>query len=267
MRRLAAVDHSTYLEALREQSDLFATTLAGVPADRPVPTCPGWTVGDLHRHLTEVHAFWAQVVGAGLDGGDVPEPDRPRDGVPADVAAGSRAALLVALAGRDPAQECWSWAPDGHSVGWVARRQAHEALIHRVDAELAAGLPVTAPPAELAADGVDELLTVLIDGVPGDGELTLDGTTLRLSCTDAAGSWVLALGSFAGTDDDGEPYTVDVAPLLTQDDGGQDDAVVSGPAWDLDRWLWGRGPLDALTVEGDGALAARLRAMVVASTQ
>jgi hypothetical protein len=39
---------------------------------------------------------------------------------------------------------------------------APETVIHRIDAELAARLPVTSVPADLAADGVDEVLTVML---------------------------------------------------------------------------------------------------------
>ncbi|HQY34129.1 maleylpyruvate isomerase family mycothiol-dependent enzyme [Actinotalea sp.] len=261
------MEHSRYLSAIRDESERFGAALRVATASDPVPTCPGWAVADLHWHLAEVQHFWSQVVGAGLVGGDVAEPDRPLDAHLAEFAARSGTALLAALAEHEPDDACWSWSPDGHSVGWVARRQAHEALIHRVDAEVAAGLPVTPPAVDLAADGVDEMLTVMLDGVPGEGDLTLDGTTVRLACTDTDDAWVLALGRFAGTRSSGDPYEIDVAALLAEDDGGDDDAVVSGSAWDLDRWLWGRGSLGALTVEGDAGLLARLRAMVVEATQ
>ena len=52
----------------------------------------------------------------------------------------------------------WSWAND-QTAGFSYRRQAHEALIHRLDAELAGG-ERTAIDARLAADGVGEVLGV-----------------------------------------------------------------------------------------------------------
>ena len=51
---------------------------------------------------------------------------------------------------------------------------------------------------------------------------------------------------------------------------GEDDdvtATVTGPAWDLELWLWGRRSADGLAVEGDQATVDRLRAVVVDSTQ
>ncbi|WP_238993563.1 hypothetical protein [Nocardioides caldifontis] len=56
------------------------------------------------------------------------------------------------------------WAED-RTVGYIRRRQAHEALIHRLDAELTAGT-VTALDPTLASDGVDEALDVMFGGCP-----------------------------------------------------------------------------------------------------
>ena len=42
-------------------------------------------------------------------------------------------------------------------MGFWFRRMAHETVIHRVDAELAAGLPTAHVPDDLAIDGIDEV--------------------------------------------------------------------------------------------------------------
>ena len=55
-------------------------------------------------------------------------------------------------------------------MGFVRRRQAHEALIHRIDAELTAGRRTPVDPL-LGADGVDEALRVMYGGVPGVGQV------------------------------------------------------------------------------------------------
>ena len=62
--------------------------------------------------------------------------------------------LARVLEAADPADEAWNWSDD-HTVGFILRRQAHEALIHRLDAEQAAG-DVTELDPRLAADGVEE---------------------------------------------------------------------------------------------------------------
>ena len=45
--------------------------------------------------------------------------------------------LVAALRDADPADPAWTWSKE-QTVGFILRRQAHEALIHRLDAELAA---------------------------------------------------------------------------------------------------------------------------------
>ena len=163
------MDHDAFLAVIREQSERFLEAFNGVAADAPVPSCDGWSAADLLWHLAEVQHFWA-VVAAGAPGDDVVEPARP-DEVAELRALGARSGteLLSALASRDGSTACWSWHPDGGTLAWVARRQAHEALVHRVDAELTAGLDVRPPSVELAVDGVDEVLTVFVDGVPDWG--------------------------------------------------------------------------------------------------
>ena len=61
-------------------------------------------------------------------------------------------ALVAELERADPAEPAWSWSAE-QTVGFTFRRQAHEALIHRLDAEQTAG-DVTPLDAALASDGV-----------------------------------------------------------------------------------------------------------------
>jgi len=264
------MEHDAFVAAIREQSERFLEAVALVPPDAEVPSCPGWSVTDLLWHLAEVQHHWAQVAGSGVAGDDVVPPDRSDD--PAELRALVATAgteLLRALSGRDPATPCWSWHPEGGTLGWVARRQAHEALVHRVDAELAAGLDVRPPSVELAEDGIDEVLTVFVSGVPAWGAFAADGTTVRIECTNAPGAWLLRLGRFAGTGpDSGKEYDLDAADVVRLADGDRPDAdlVVAGHAWDVDRWIWGRGPADVV-VTGPAALEARLRSLLVEATQ
>src|SRR5665647_1918457 len=139
------MDHDAFLAVIREQSERFLEALKGVQADAPVPSCDGWSADDLLWHLAEVQHFWAEVA-AGAPGDDIVEPPRPKD-VAELRALGARSGteLLSALASRGGSTPCWSWHPDGGTLRWVARRQAHEALVHRADAQLTAGLDVRPP--------------------------------------------------------------------------------------------------------------------------
>ncbi|ACQ81160.1 protein of unknown function DUF1503 [Beutenbergia cavernae DSM 12333] len=266
------------LDVIARESDRFRAAVSSGSGGARVPACPDWTAADLTYHLAEVQHFWAQVAG-GATGADAEELARPEE---AELLAAFDAAsgrLRAELARRDPEEPAWSWSETGGTIAWVLRRQAHEALVHRVDAEQTAGLAVSEPEPALAADGVDELFTVSVDNAPGWGTVTLDGRRARVSATDAvthatAGGgtapsvWTLAFGRFTGTGpESGTQFDWDAARLEPTDDAGAVDVEISGRAWDLDLWLWGRGDAGPLHVTGDAALVPRLRGVVAEATQ
>jgi uncharacterized protein (TIGR03083 family) len=261
------VDNIAY-RVVEAESGRFLETLTNVDLDVEVPSCPGWDVADLLWHLAEVHGFWAQIVGRLLqDPSDADDLERPADPELRTFASERRAELLDALTGRSPGERCWSWSELGGDVGWVARRQAHEALIHRTDAELAAGVAVTDPGAALAADGVDELVRGFLVGVPAWATWTPDGTTVALDCIDVGRRYVLEFGRMNGTSpESGRSYDLDAAELR-DDPAAPADTEVSGHAWDLNRWLWGRGDAAQLTITGDHEVVVRFRALVAEATQ
>lgn len=234
--------------------------------DSGVPTCDPWTAADLLWHLAEVQNFWANIV---ADRAEDPESvtriSRPPDYASTLSALDTAAqALRTALADADDGESVWTWSDD-HTVGFIRRRQAHEALIHRVDAELAAGAEVFGVEPEIAADGVDEVLSVMIDGVPPWGSFDPEGATIRLECTDTPGAWRLRFGRFRGTSpDSGNTYDLDTAAL---DGAGEADCTVRASAWSLDRWMWGRVGSGEVEVDGVADLAARLRSIAAESTQ
>ncbi|KAJ8143833.1 hypothetical protein OY671_003063 [Metschnikowia pulcherrima] len=260
--------------SLARDSESFGDAVRSAQPDARVPACPEWTGADSLYHLAEVQDFWARVVGPapgeGMDGDEVEPLARSASDAesPASLQR-STSRLVAALTGRDPDEPCWSWHDDGRHVGWVSRRQAHEALVHRADAELTAGRQVTPADPGVAADGVDEVSSVMVDGVPGWGVFTPDGATVSV-VVDGPGerprSWELAFGRFTGTGpESGTAYDLDVAQLV--DSPGSTTTQVSGPAWALDSWLWGRGPADGLVVTGDPALATRSRRVAAEGTR
>jgi uncharacterized protein (TIGR03083 family) len=262
------VDSEAYRAVVEAESGRFLEVLAGVDLGTAVPSCPGWHVTDLLWHLAEVHGFWAQIVGRLLqDPSAADELERPPDPALHAFAAGRRAELLEALTRRAPTERCWSWSDIGGDVGWVARRQAHEALIHRADAELAARVPVTRPDAVLAADGVEELIRGFLVGVPEWASWTPEGTTIALDCADVGERYVLELGRMTGTSPvSGRSYDLDAAEL-GDDPSVPAHAEVIGDAWDLDLWLWGRGEDVPLTITGAREVVTRFRAFAAEATQ
>ena len=243
-------------EVISEHALGLAAVARHVPLGTEVPTCPGWTMADLVWHLTEVELFWADIVERRPDGPKGWEPTRPPD---AELVAGlERAAALLreALAGVDPATPAWSWSDADQTVGFTLRRQSHEAVVHHVDGCLAAGVELPAIPPRLAADGVDEMIGVMLTGVPEWATFERRPGVVSLRTTDTDDTWTVAFGRMLGTSpESGTEYDLDALEPVDE----PADAEVTGTAVDLHLWLSGRGDLGQMAVTGDAALAHRLR--------
>ena len=165
--RLAAMsgmEIDDHIAALERTGTLLAKAADSAGPDAVVPTCPGWRVRDLRpaRRLRasvgdRVRGRAALRDGAGAD----------RSRAACCRASRRQAARLVhrragsahgrSQPGGSAPWPAWTFLPAPSPLAFWARRQAHETAIHRADAELAAG-GRPGYPADLAADGVDELL-------------------------------------------------------------------------------------------------------------
>jgi uncharacterized protein (TIGR03083 family) len=276
-------------EALAANSRRFREVLAGLPDAARVPSCPQWSAADLLWHLTEVQSFWLAIVSQGLqtdvEVGAVTAPGRPVDREAA-IALFEKVSFHLAMkldiaSDDDPV---WTWTPN-HTIGWVRRRQAQEALMHRVDAELTAGLPSEIDP-ELAEDGVDELLTQFGAQPPDWGRFDPAGMLVEVRCESrldpadqpaqppSHSPWlvrwrvaqVVRLGRFRGIDPSGRSHDEpDYQPVTGPH--GPADAVLDGSAAELLLWLWGRSEGAGITVTGEATARAALREAIVANTQ
>jgi len=259
----ASLDFDTHLA---RESARFAKALRAAPPDARVPTCPDWDVDDLLWHLAKVQAFWATIVRdkiidvAQAEQVDAVRPD-DRSGLFAYFDRSSRGLQTVLAATRDDGTPAWTWSTD-QTVGFIRRRQAHEALIHRLDAELTAGLRTPMDPA-LCADGVVEVLGVMYGGAPPWGTFApVDGRTVQLAATDTGDSWLVALGRFTGIDP-ADDAAVDESDIRVLDrDSGDVAARISGTAADLDCWLWHRPTLRPIERTGDTNVLAEFSAVV-----
>ncbi len=252
----------TYLDHIRSDSSLVAAAARkGLEAD--VPCCEGWAVRDLVGHLGQVQRHKELIVRERLQAPPKKVIPIPDDDLIGWFEEGS-AMLLDTLAAAKPSEPVWTWHDPDQTVGFWYRRMAQEALIHRVDAEQSHG-DVSPIDEELAADGVDELISTMLTGLPPWASFAGAGNLVCLSVPGR--SWSLEEGRFSGTSPvTGNEYT-DLLTFEVADPSPSITASISGDAAAVDLWLWGRGPLEDLTVEGDTALAATLREAAKESTQ
>lgn len=254
------LDLNSVIEA---ESRRFADTIAQATPDADVPTCPDWSADDLAWHLTEVHGFWARVLGSGAltdEQADAQEgngPQRPetREATLA-LFARTTGELLDALAAREDAEPAWFWLATDQTVGSTRRMQAHEATMHRVDAELAAGLDSAPIDPDLARDGVEHAFDVMWAwwGTQPGFEFVPSGSHVELIARDGGHGWGVEPGRWQGVGQSGKSYDVPAARRVL---AGRPDARVTGTAESLMRWLWGRGPEPETS--GDEAALAALR--------
>jgi hypothetical protein len=127
---------------------------------------------------------------------------------------------------------------------------AHETVIHRVDVEISGDRP-TPVAADLAVDGVDEVLAIFLAGdwseAPDD---RCQGQRIVVSTGER--SWLVEL----------LPGLINVS----EPEGGQD-ATVRGDPESVLLWLWGRRSDRELTRSGDTAVMTLLRDRLQLATQ
>ena len=250
-----------FLGHLNRESQRFVTVLENADGGEPVPTCPDWTTADLLWHLTEVQWFWGQIVIRQITTTEAAngfeELARPTGHAElVSLFKQCSSDLQAALTDNPVDTPAWTWSQD-HSVGFIRRRQAHEALIHRVDAEEAVNQR-TPLDAWLSADGVDEGLKVMYGGIPPWGAFTpSDGRTIRFELTESPDSWLVTLGTFTGTDpDEGKSYDEPDIGVAAVDDGQPAAATINGRAEDVNCWLWHRPAAQAIERAGDESVLA-----------
>src|SRR6201989_3322086 len=151
------MDSSRYLECLAVDYGDLRDAAAATELTAAVLACPGWTMADLVYHLAEVYLHKVTLMRTGEDPEQWP-PAALKAEPPLIVLGRAYGALRAEFRARGPGLPALTWYDPDQTVAFWIRRMAQETVIHRIDAEQAAGLPVTPEPADLAADGVDEVL-------------------------------------------------------------------------------------------------------------
>ncbi|MGY1602859.1 maleylpyruvate isomerase N-terminal domain-containing protein [Geodermatophilus sp. SYSU D00815] len=208
-----------------------------------VPWVPAWTAADLVGHLGTVHRWATAIVTAGTADAPPPRPEPPDGDLLGWYGAGLTA-LVRALRETPPDAPAWHMSPaaPGVAAEW-ARRQAHELAVHRMDLEAAAGVRHAPLDPALAADGVAELLGVVVPRWAHTEPLRSAQVLVAVSDTATGRRWEVRVTRGA----------VEVADAHS----GGAQAHLSGEGTQLLLHLWGR-PAD-VRVEGDAAAESVLR--------
>jgi uncharacterized protein (TIGR03083 family) len=230
-----------YLDRVAENVALFSDAAHAAGVDAPVPTCPDWKVADLCRHQGRVFRWMSFMIENKVTEYTSPKAieAEAEQAEPLAWLDEGAAQALAFFRSADPETPVWNWvAGEPAPAAFWYRRLAHETVIHRIDAESAAGRPPTrVEPAELASDGIDEFLDFLPIRAGRGGGIPLEGS-YHFHTTDVPGEWVVAFA-------DGKPEI--------RREHAKADLAVRGPASDLELFLYNRRDSEGLEIFGDEA--------------
>jgi uncharacterized protein (TIGR03083 family) len=265
------MENSRFLECLEADYRRIREVVPGHLEER-VPTCPDWSVDDLTWHVGMVYLHKATAMREGAEPEDWP-PDYDDDASAIELIDDAYRQLTEEFAAHDPAEASGTWYEPDQTVGFWIRRMAQESVIHRIDAELGADVPVSAVPGDLAVDGIDELLKVFVAySVSQQADYFTEALecsprrtyliTAEATANSPGTSWLVSTspGLFTVAGGPGEPAPGAAAP----------DVTVSGTPTDVLRWAWNRqapGELSRVKVGGDADALMGFRRCVVLATQ
>lgn len=244
------MDFPRYLAHIRDDGDLIAAA-APRGLHLPVPACPGWDVTEVLAHLAMVydHKVMAMRLGRRPNEGEWVT-DEPFGKTTLEWFGDEHAKLLAELVAHQPKDPAWSWWQPDQTVGFWYRRMALETVMHRVDVEAQFG-PLTPIDPELATDGIDEVLTLMLGG-EDEAAVEAPGTG-RIEITAGDAAWSIRLE--------------DTRTVVESGRRSSPDAVLSGDPTELFLYLWGRLPIDTLTQRGDESKIALMRQRLALATQ
>jgi uncharacterized protein (TIGR03083 family) len=232
-----------YAGAFLAENRAFSELFRDADTSKPVPTCPGWSLEQLFRHVGRGDRWAAQIVRDRLEDfldprtveGGKPPPD-PADAISWLHGGAQRLVDAVELAGAET--PVWTFLGPRPANWWI-RRRLHEVAVHRADAAITVGAEFELEP-EVAADGITEWLErVAIQSGSDGAPLPLEeGSTLHLHATDP------------GLDDAGEwTVGVDQGRITWSHEHGKGSVALRGSATDLLLAILRRVPLADTGVE------------------
>ena len=222
---MSYVRNVDFRAAFIAETEAFGELIRTADPATPIPTCPGWTIRQLFRHVGRGNRWAAQIVADRRD--TALDPREVREGKPPDepdaavdwLNDGARLLLdSVDAVGADT--PVWTFIGPRPTEWWI-RRRVHETTVHRADAAIALGAEYQLTP-QVAADGIDEWLERVAVQANAESSPLDVGRTLHLHATDdglgAAGEWTITGG------DDGVAWS---------HEHGKGDAALRGSAKDL----------------------------------
>jgi uncharacterized protein (TIGR03083 family) len=228
--------------------------------DAPVPSCPGWKVADLLDHVAHVYEHKVVVMSTGAWPQQWP-PAALTGREPVRFLRDATEHLLAEFARHRPDEPTVTFGDDKTVTFWL-RRMALEIAVHRLDGELAHGVP-TPIDRDLALDGVDEFLRVMLPGDwtgetehPVDAGLVVESGGVRWAGRLTGGEVGFEVGTVGARGGAGTP-----------DSAGSGDVRVEGEPPAVFRWMWGRASDDEVTTEGRPELVAEVKARLVEAAQ
>lgn len=245
------MEPAEYLDALRDSSSSLLGC-AKSDLNAPVPSCPGWSVADLIRHMWRVWGWAARVVRTGSRSEVEDPPESIGDAELVALAQRQVEQLIESLGDSEPDSDCWTFGEPRSRLFWF-RRQALEAAVHAWDAQRAISRPEPLGK-ELATDGIDEFVSVFLARQVARHPEGWTGQSLHLHCTDSEGhdgirgEWMLRLGPDAA--------------VVAEHGHGKGDVAVRGAASSLYLWCLNRVPSSELEIFGDRSASDRWTAEI-----
>ena len=239
------MDIAEHISALAAEGRMLAEAAEAAGPDAKVPTCPDWTVADLLRHTAGVHRWAAAIVSQALKEPGNDEEYFTTKGDPVSEYVDAHAALVAALSQAPDHLDCFAFLPAPSAKAFWARRQCHEASIHRADADAAAGTATSYSSAH-ASDGIDELLIAFLPR-PSSRLKATEPWSICVVTTDTDAAWTVRVS-------DEMPHCERTRT--------QSDVLVEGTASDLYRFLWNRRDEVGLDISGDESKLVEWRELV-----
>jgi uncharacterized protein (TIGR03083 family) len=234
-----------HIAALGQDAKVLAEAAEQGGLDVEVPTCPGWDMRELVRHLGMIHLWAAGHVVRRQDPSWGDDLDRfaevwpelavfwPEDDSLISWYLETNANLIETLEAAPLDVDAWTFLPAPTPLAMWARRQAHETAVHRFDAENATGIASSFDPV-LAGDGIDEILAGF---APRKDEFPVQrDRTMVVRTTDTDDSWQVTLAPTG---------------ITTVRSDSPADITVAGAASDLFLMLWNRGTDSKVAITGD----------------